>query len=202
MATQKKPIMIIGEGETEFYYLNSLKDILHGIRIEPTTPKHSSLEELSKRIEIGIQNGYDKILCIIDLDNKNNPKEAAKYSKLVQKYAKPIEKRRKGIKCEVKFYETHRCTELFFLYYFEYTSRPYHDQPSLIKDVNKHCIYQKEVDFFQKCKGLHSHFVKNGGKLEAAIANSKRSYKEHKQTGRTHTYSRLGEMFDELLKPT
>lgn len=30
MATQKKPIMIIGEGPTEFYYLNSLKDILHG----------------------------------------------------------------------------------------------------------------------------------------------------------------------------
>lgn len=60
MATQKKPIMIIGEGPTEFYYLNSLKDILHGVRIEPSIPKHSSLEEFAKRIENGIKSGYEK----------------------------------------------------------------------------------------------------------------------------------------------
>lgn len=39
----------------------------------------------------------------------------------------------------VEFIETHRCTELFFLYYFRYTSRPYEDQDSLIKDLNK-CV--------------------------------------------------------------
>lgn len=199
MATQKKPIMIIGEGPTEFYYLNSLKDILHGVRIEPSIPKHSSLEEFAKRIENGIKSGYEKIFCIIDVDNKDNAKEASKYLRLRQKYSKPIIKLRKGIHCEIRFFETHRCTELFFLYYFEYTSKFYPDQNSLIKDIKKHCPYFKEVEFFKKCHGLHTYFEKHGGSIEHAIQHAKKSCEECQQTGRTYTYSQLGDLFEHLL---
>ena len=65
---------------------------------------------------------------------------------------------KKGLYCEVKFFETHRYTELFFLYYFRYTSRMYNDQDSLLKDLNKCVEYEKTIEFFIKCKGLHSYF--------------------------------------------
>lgn len=61
---------------------------------------------------------------------------------------KAIVKLKKGINCKVKFFETHRCTELFFLYYFKYTSREYENQDLLLKDLNKQCKYSKTIDFF------------------------------------------------------
>lgn len=199
MGTLKQPTMIIGEGVTEFYYFNSLKNRMRSVQIEPTIPKHSSLKELERKIEEGVASGYAKILCVIDMDTKNNATEIAHYERLRKKYAIPINKPRKGIHCEVKFYETHRCTELFFLFYFVYTSKLYDTQDVLIKDINIHCEYRKEEAFFKKCKGLHTFFEKNGGSLDVAIKNADCSMKEREQTGRSFTYSELGKMMKELM---
>lgn len=200
MGKQKQPIMIIGEGITEFYYFNSLKDRFRDIQIEPTFPKHStSIKELGNKIEEGIANGYAKIYCVIDMDNKDKAKEKEQYLNLKQKYSKPIDKPKKGIHCEIKFFETHRCTELFFLYYFTYTSKPYENQEDLIKDINTYCEYKKEMAFFKKGKGLHSYFEKKGGSIDTAMANAERSCKENEQTGRSYTYTELGEMINCLI---
>ncbi len=201
MGKQKQPIMIIGEGITEFYYFNSLKDKFRGFQIEPTYPRHSTdIREIYDKIEEGIANGYSKIFCVIDMDNKESAKEKQQYLKLKQRYSKPIVKPRKGINCEVRFFETHRCTELFFLYYFCYTSKPYRNQEDLIKDLNEHCVYKKAKEFFTKCKGLHSYFEKNGGSIETAIHNAEKSCIEKVQTGRNYTYTQLGEMIKCLEK--
>lgn len=103
-------------------------------------------------------------------------------------------------RCEIKFFETHLCTELFFLYYFRYTSKIYADQEPLLKDLNQFCEYRKKIDFFIKSKGLHSYFEKKGGDLGAAIANSERSMKERESGNRTYSYSELGRMIEELRK--
>ena len=103
-------------------------------------------------------------------------------------YAKPINKPKKGIYCEVEFIETHRCTELFFLYYFRYTSRPYDEQEPLLKDLNQCVEYRKTIEFFIKTKGLHSYFERNGGSLEKAIANANQSVDEKLKDGRDYTY--------------
>lgn len=55
--------------------------------------------------------GYSYIFCIIDMDTKENDPERTQYLKLKTKYAKPISKPKKGIHCNVEFFETHRCTE-------------------------------------------------------------------------------------------
>lgn len=200
MGKQKQPIMIIGEGITEFYYFNSLKDRFRDIQIEPTFPKHStSIKELGNKIEEGIVNGYAKIYCVIDMDNKEKDKEKVQYLNLKQKYSKPIDKPKKGIHCEIKFFETHRCTELFFLYYFAYTSKPYENQEDLIKDINTYCEYKKEMAFFKKGKGLHSYLEKKGGSIDTAMANAERSCKEKTQTERNYTYTELGEMINCLI---
>ena len=198
MGKQRQTTLILGEGPTEFYYFKSLCDVYKHITIKPDYPKHTSIKELELKIEEGIAMGYSHIFCVIDMDTKDAEPERTQYAKLKAKYAKPINKPKKGIYCNVEFFETHRCTELFFLYYFRYTSRPYADQEALIKDLNRDVAYQKTTDFFIKCKGLHSYFERNGGSIEKALANANRSMDEIVAGDKDYTYSELGRLIERL----
>ena len=194
MGKLRQTALILGEGPTEFFYFKSLCDVFKGLTIKPDYPKHTNLKELEAKIEEGIVMGYSHIFCIIDMDTKEKEPERTLYKKVKAKYAKPIDKPKKGIYCEVEFFETHRCTELFFLYYFRYTSRPYEEQEQLLKDLNKSVEYRKTVEFFIKTKGLHSYFERNGGSLESAIVNADHSMDEKLESGREYTYSKLGRL--------
>ena len=198
MGKQRNTILVLGEGPTEFYYLKSLSDVYKGLTIKPDYPKHTNLTELEAKIEEGVRLGYRYIFCVIDMDNKGEEPERTRYKKLKRKYVNPVRKPKYGIYSEVFFFETHLCTELFFKYYFSYTSRSYKDQPELLADLNQHCEYQKTEEFFKKCKGLHSYFEKHGGILTQAIANANRSIEEKKRDTRDYTYSELGQMFEQF----
>ena len=167
-----------------------------GLIIKPDYPKHTNIKELELKIEEGVKMGYDNIFCVIDMDTKDDISERSQYAKLKKKYESLICKPKKSIKCRVKFFETHRCTELFFLYYFRYTSRLYNKQVDLINDLNRCCEYNKTIEFFKSCKGLHSYFEKKGGHLETAIDNANRSVNE--RHNRDYTYSEIGLMLEEL----
>ncbi len=198
MGKLRQTALILGEGPTEFFYFKSLCDVFKRLTIKPDYPKHTNIKELELKIEDGISMGYNHIFCVIDMDTKDEEPERSQYQKLKAKYAKPIAKPKKGIYCEVEFFETHRCTELFFLYYFRYTSRPYEEQESLLKDLNQSVEYKKAIDFFIKTKGLHGYFERNGGSLEKAIANANRSMDEKVSSGRDYTFSELGRLMEEL----
>ena len=198
MGKLRQTALILGEGPTEFFYFKSLCDVFKRLTIKPDYPKHTSIKELELKIADGIAMGYNHIFCIIDMDNKDEEPERSKYKKLKAKYAKPINKPKKGIYCQVEFFETHRCTELFFLYYFRYTSRPYETQEPLLKNLNQNVEYKKAMDFFIKTKGLHNYFERNGGSLEKAIANANRSMDEQLKDGRDYTYSEFGRLMKEL----
>ena len=198
MGKQRQTALILGEGPTEFFYFKSLCDMFKNITIKPDYPKHTSIKELELKIEEGIAMGYNHIFCVIDMDTKDLEPERTQYQKLRTKYAKPINKPKKGIFCNVEFFETHRCTELFFLYYFRYTSRSYEDQESLLKDLNKNVEYRKAIDFFIKSKGLHNYFERNGGSLNAAMVNATRSIEEKLANGREYTYSEIGRLMEKL----
>ena len=198
MGKLRQTALILGEGPTEFFYFKSLCDVFKCLTIKPDYPKHTSIKELESKIAEGIELGYNHIFCIIDMDTKDVEPERTQYQRLKAKYAKPINKPKKGIYCEVEFFETHRCTELFFLYYFRYTSRPYDTQDPLLCDLNKCVEYRKAIDFFIKTKGLHNYFERNGGSLEKAISNANRSMEEIQTDGRDYTYSELGRLMEEL----
>ena len=198
MGKLQDKILILGEGITEFYYFNSLRDVFKGLDIQPDFPKHTSLKELDKKIEKGAQEGYGTIYCVIDMDTKSRPAEAKQYQALQKKYEKTIDKPKKGIHCEVKFFETELCTEMFFLYYFRYTTRQYAGQEELIADLNAVCGYEKNEKFFRGCKGLHAYFEKKGGSLEEAIKRANRSSDEHDNRERDYSYSELGKMLEDL----
>ena len=198
MGKQRQTALILGEGPTEFFYFKSLCDVFKNITIKPDYPKHTNIKELEIKIEEGIAMGYSHIFCVIDMDTKDQEPERTQYQKLRAKYAKPINKPKKGIYCNVEFFETHRCAELFFLYYFRYTSRSYEDQESLLKELNKSVEYRKAIDFFIKSKGLHSYFERNGGSLNTATVNANRSMEENFMNCRDYTYSELGRLILKL----
>lgn len=198
MGKLRESAMIIGEGITEFYYFQSLHDVYKQVDFNPDHPKHTSIKELEIKIREAAEKGYTHIFCVIDMDNKDKEPERTRYNKLKAKFAKPINKPKKGISCKVEFFETHLCTEMFFRYYFGYTSRSYGNQESLIKDLNKYVEYEKTINFFSKSKGLHSYFERKGGSLEKAITNAEKSMKEKEKDGRGYTYSELGRLMKAL----
>lgn len=194
MRKLRESAMIIGEGITEFYYFQSLRDVYKQVVFKPDCPKHTSIEELKIKIREAVEKGYTYVFCIIDMDNKDKEPERTRYKKLKEEFAKPINQPKKGIFCNVVFFETHLCTELFFRYYFDYTSRPYEKQDSLIEDLNKYVEYEKTIDFFRKSKGLHGYFERNGGNFKNAIANADKSMKEKENNNRDYTYTELGRL--------
>lgn len=198
MGKLRQTALILGEGPTEFFYFKSLCDIFKSVTIKPDYPKHTSMKELEAKIADGVAMGYNHIFCIVDMDTRDVEPERSQYQKLKVKYAKPVAKPKKGIYCKVEFFETHRCTELFFLYYFRYTSRLYETQEPLLKDLNQCIAYQKTADFFIKTKGLHGYFERNGGSLEEAVANANRSMEEKQKNARDYTYSELGRLISAL----
>ena len=198
MGKLRQTALILGEGPTEFFYFKSLCDVFKRITIKPDYPKHTNLKELEAKIDEGIAMGYSHIFCIIDMDTKDKEPARTQYERLKKMFAKPISKPKKGLYSEVKFFETHRCTELFFLYYFRYTSRVYTEQESLLKDLNQSVEYRKTAEFFIKSKGLHSYFERNGGSLATAISNADHSMDEKNASGRDYTFSELGRLMEEL----
>lgn len=203
MAVLRETIKIIGEGPTEFFYFNSLKDEFPQLQnIEPKVPKHSSIEELRKNIETAIEEGNAKVFCVIDMDNKRETAEKEKYKQLRLDFSKPIIDDKKGIRCEVEFYETDRCTEFFFLLYFKLTTSEFLTSDAVEKELNKTCGYIKSIDFFKK-HPLHPFFLKQKGSLKTAINNANNTCKTRERDTRDYSYSELGKMMSDLgITPT
>lgn len=197
----KNRVRIIGEGITEKHFLQSLRDDYSHVKSADFVElEHANnMAELERRIEEAAQMGYAKVFCMIDMDNKNVGIERDKYLSLKRKFSKPIVKKRKGIECEVRFYETDRCTEQFFLFYFSNTSRPFQSYEELEKELHKHCEYEKREKFFVK-HPLHIYFTSKGGSLENAIKNAKESLVAKENGVRDYSYSELGKMLEDLKK--
>jgi hypothetical protein len=62
MGKLSQTMVIIGEGPTEYYYFNSLKDRFRGIQFEPKMPKHTSMRELQELLikELNTHCFYEK----------------------------------------------------------------------------------------------------------------------------------------------
>ena len=194
----KDSIAVIGEGITEYYYFNSLKDEFTQLNLRPMYPKHStSLVDLEQEIDKAINRGYNLIFCVIDMDNKKDGAEKQHYLNLKKRLEGTRTIKKTDQTYTIRFIENERCTELFFLFYFIYTSRHFQDQPAVLQELNKHCKYEKTEKFF-KSHGLHQYFKKQGGSFMDALRNAARSMKEREECGRDHTYSQMAELFAAL----
>lgn len=199
MAGIRQTTLILGEGITEFFFLNSLRDDYPALKnVMPSYPKHTSIEELEIEIKKAIRD-YNKVFCVIDMDNKQDGVERQKYLELKNAYHnQTFVDEKLGTNCFVRFFETDRCTELFFLYYFTYTTKKFLSYKSLVEDLHVYCEYDKTIRFFRK-HPLHSYFSKKGGSIDAAIKNAIKSQKYKEKADADGSFSELGVMFKELL---
>lgn len=194
----KEAIAVIGEGITEYYFFNSIKDEYRQLNLKPSYPKHSSsLKDLEKEINKAIDMEYSQIFCVIDMDNKKEGKERQTYENLKRRLQGKHTVKRTGYQYEIHFIEMERCTELFFLFYFAYTSKCYGNQTELLNELNKHCPYGKSEKFFRG-HALHQYFQQNGGNFMQALRNAAKSMKEKEEASRDYTYSQMAELFEAL----
>lgn len=194
----KEAIAVIGEGVTEYYFFNSLKNEYRQLNLKPSYPKHaSSLKDLEKEVEKAVDMEYSQIFCVIDMDNKKEGKERHAYENLKRRLQGKHTVKRTGYNYEIHFIETERCTELFFLFYFAYTSKCFGNQKELLDELNSRCFYEKSEKFF-RTHALHQYFQQNGGDFMQAIRNAAKSMKEKEESNRDFTYSQMAELFDAL----
>lgn len=184
--------IIIGEGITEKYYFESLRDILVIKPQTPKPPKQYNLAELEKIIKQRAKEGYTKIHCLIDMDNKLESPNKERYQRLKAKYHNKCVK---GTDCEVYFWESHPSIELFFYYYFEMSTAEKSNDG--LKSWLEHKFgYEVSEKYFKK--SLHGNLTNNGGCLKEAISRAKNSVRLRDGDNYNCSYTELGEFIETL----
>lgn len=195
-------IAVIGEGPTEQYYLLSVQGLLNA-NVYPKVVK-DGMDYLIARVEECISEGYDTILCLIDKDNKSGAKEKKEYNSFVKKYSgKKVNNPQTGGTTEIIIIENSPCLEIWFYYYFRLSTGLYSSyekinplKPELRKYLPE---YEKRIDFFKKCGGLHQYITAKGGDIKEAIRNSITSMSNHIQNP-NGAYSEMSILFKLMQK--
>lgn len=175
-------IAVIGEGPTEQYYLLSIQGLLP-VNVYPKVVK-DGMDYLISRIEECIAEGYDKIYCLIDMDNKSGKKNKSAYENFLRQYSgKQFKNRQTGGYTEVIVIENRPCLEIWFYYYFRLTTGLYssYENVNPLKPELREFLpeYEKKIEFFKKCGGLHQYLTSKGGSIETAMKNSELSITHH-----------------------
>ena len=65
----RKSIAIIGEGLTEYRYVDDMRTTeRYRFSLVPGIPKHSDLDDIVRLANKRVKAGYDYVLCLIDMD--------------------------------------------------------------------------------------------------------------------------------------
>lgn len=161
-----KSIAIIGEGETEWFYFDSLRIAKrYPFKLVPGMPSHSDFSHILSLAERYLKEKFDYVICLIDMDRmKQLPAEMAKYQAI---------KRKREYK-SIWFIETHPCTEFWFLLHFlpDLSKRKYNSCDELLTELQRYMPgYEKTKRYFRKTD-LYTFLEKNGD-IERAVRNGK-----------------------------
>lgn len=167
--TLTKSIAIIGEGETEWFYFESLRVARrYPYKVAPDFPKHSDIRHLIKLIETCLNKEYDFVICLFDMDRLlQYPSEMALYQREKKKYST------KKYAGRILFVETNPCTEFWFLLHFlpNVVYRQYESYDELLPELRKYMPgYEKTKRYFIRTN-LYKYLTENGD-LERAMLNS------------------------------
>ncbi len=191
--TIKKSIVVIGEGETEWHYVESIRKAYNlRIKLAPGLPQHSDIKSMSRKAEQCVNNQYDYVICLVDMDHiLQDKKEIREYHKA-----------RKNSSKNVVWLETNPCTEFWFLlhFYSSFSIKRYKSYRELLPTLQKYMPkYEKTKDYFRKVN-LFSYLTEHG-KLNKAMEYAKMIESKRQETNDEHiSYSQLYELFEILNK--
>lgn len=142
----KKSIAIIGEGETEWFYFDSLRIACrYPFKVAPDFPQHSDIPHMAKLAESYVRCEMDTYLRI-----------------------------RKKSSRKIVWVETNPCTEFWFLLHFlpQLSVKHYDSYEQLIPELQRYMpSYEKTVRYFRKIK-LYNYLTENGD-LQRALSYAK-----------------------------
>ena len=162
----KKSIAIIGEGDTEWFYFDSLRIAnRYPFKLVPGLPSHSDIGHILSLADRYIREKFDYVICLIDMDRMMQiPAEMAKYQS----------SKRKKEYIGVWFIETYPCTEFWFLLHFlpDLAKRKYNSCDALLPELQKYMPgYEKTKKYFRKTD-LYL-YLREHGNIDRAVHNGK-----------------------------
>lgn len=176
---------VLGDGQTEQYYLTHLRDIKgFNFRIRPRLFKSITIEEADKLIKELIAEDFDMVIYFTDYDTIVKQGKVEKYKKIVGKYEK---------RTDVMICESMPSIEFWFLLHFIKTTRNFQNADEAVKELKKHIPdFSKETSFLEKKKWVEE--LCTHGKLADAMIRSSEIMAEKAKgyTGEYFPYTKVG----------
>jgi hypothetical protein len=188
MGIRKKHIScaVLGDGQTEQYYLSHLRDIRgFNFRIRPRLFKSITIEEANKLIKELIAEGFDMVIYFTDYDTIVKQGKIEKYKKIVGKYEK---------RTDVMICESMPSIEFWFLLHFFKTTYNFQNADEAIRELKKNIPdFSKEANFLEKRKWVEE--LCANGKLSNALkrASEIMTEKTKGNTGAYFPYTKIGD---------
>ena len=190
----RKSIAIIGEGLTEYRYIDDMCTTeRYRFSLVPGIPKHSDIDDIVNLARERVYAGYDYVLCLIDMDViEGNHDKMEHYRAL------------KRDNPEIIFVESSPCTEYWFLMHYMPgpSSREYADYNVVLQELKKHILnYEKTEAFFNKTHIYRE--LKDKGDMERAIDISRELDKLHETELEVYkSYTQMYKLFDIISEIT
>ena len=182
-------VVILGEGITEKYYFEHLKNIKgYTCIIRPRFFCNTCMDEMENRIIEALQ-GAVTVICVFDADvASRNELENRKLTALRTKY-----KRNKN----VIFCDSLPTIEYWFLLHFRDTCPNYPNSAVVIRELKRHIpAFAKNEDFLEKEKWVRDMSITNGSLLQAMERAEKYSHGEASYSNIYLAINKLNETID------
>lgn len=192
----KRRLAVIGEGPTEWHFVDSMiKTEAIPVTIKPSLPKSSHYKDIFKKASELIKSGFDKVFCLIDMDVCCESQESLrKYndlkSKILRQYSGKVE-----------IFETMPCIEYWFLLYFKgYSAKVYNTCDEVISELKKFIPDYSKSNNYLKKKKIYSFLIGKGDLLKAKATADRLSEEKKSSDNRKYPYSDIGRFIEVLLK--
>ena len=190
----RKSIAVIGEGLTEYRYIESMRtNERYRFHLFPGVPKHSDINDMVALGKKRLNEGYDYVLCLVDMDVILSNQEKLRQYKLLQKQNRKIE-----------FIESNPCTEYWFLMHYmpRSSSKEYSTYEAVAKELRKYIPdYDKSEEFFNKTD-IYKYLKENSNMLRAIEMSRDLDHLRTNEPDVYKSYSQMYKLFDKILEIT
>ncbi len=191
----RKSIAIIGEGLTEYRYVDDMRTTeRYRFSLVPGIPKHSDVDDIVRLAQERLRAGFDYVLCLIDMDVIEGSHDKMEHYKALKR-ENP----------DIIFVESSPCTEYWFLMHYMPgpSSKEYADYDAVAQELRKYIPnYDKTELFFNKIHIYRE--LKEKGDVERAIEISRElEALRAKEPEVYRSYSQMYKLFDiirEIIK--
>ena len=184
----RKSIAIIGEGLTEYRYVDDLRTTeRYRFSLVPGIPKHSDIDDIVRLARERESAGYDYVLCLIDMDVIEGNRDKMEHYRAL-----------KNDNPKIIFVESSPCTEYWFLMHFMPgpSSKEYANYDAVAQELKKHIPnYDKTEAFFNKTH-IYRELKEKGDMVRAIGLSRDLDELRAKEPEVYKSYSQMYKLFD------